>query len=165
MQLILFLILSWYNSFYSSNHPGAKQLALNWIESILPPKQQRRPLPSLLSLSFFYALFTATVRQNAVCHTKEYNPNQCGSCGPSTYHCFTLTKIILKQYTKKLLCIGGLRLFYGSNFSQSCGPGLDHRPRKLYKKQCVSHTRTWQFLRGLGNKPHGPPPPNKDQYS
>ena len=27
------------------------------IESILSPKQQRRPLPSLLSLSFFYAFY------------------------------------------------------------------------------------------------------------
>ena len=33
-----------------------KKLARQGIESILSPKQQRRPLPSLLSLSFFYDL-------------------------------------------------------------------------------------------------------------
>ena len=42
------------NASLSSNHPGAKLLAWQWIESILSPKQQWRPLPSLLSLSFFF---------------------------------------------------------------------------------------------------------------
>ena len=44
----LFLILSRCSSFYSLNCPGAKQLALQGIESILSPKPQRRPCP------FFY---------------------------------------------------------------------------------------------------------------
>ena len=55
------------NSSFSSYHSGAihpfphiilvseKLVQLN-IEKILSPKQQRRPLPSLLSLSFFYAV-------------------------------------------------------------------------------------------------------------
>ena len=42
-------------------------LARQGIESILFPKQQRRPLPSLLSLSFFYAPITLGVdRQDGV---------------------------------------------------------------------------------------------------
>ena len=44
------------NSSYSSIRPSAKQLARQGIESILSPKQKRRPLPSLLSLSFFYVV-------------------------------------------------------------------------------------------------------------
>ena len=43
-----FFILSRCNSSYSLNCPGAKQLALQGIESILSPKPQRRPCP------FFY---------------------------------------------------------------------------------------------------------------
>ena len=50
----------WYEEsdefFLSSYHPGAKQLALQEIEYILSPKQQWRPLPSLLYKSFFYAV-------------------------------------------------------------------------------------------------------------
>ena len=42
------------NSSLSSNHPGAKLRSRQRIESILSPKQQPRPLPSLLSLFFFY---------------------------------------------------------------------------------------------------------------
>ena len=41
------------NSSLSSNHPDAKQLLQQAIESILSPNRQRRLLPSLLSLSFF----------------------------------------------------------------------------------------------------------------
>ena len=37
---------------------GAKQLALRWTEAILSPKQQRRPLPSLLPFSFVYGFCT-----------------------------------------------------------------------------------------------------------
>ena len=44
----------------SSNHLGAKSVARQGIESILFPKQQRRPQPSLLYKSFFYA-YTGTV--------------------------------------------------------------------------------------------------------
>ena len=40
----------------SSNHPGEKLLVWQRIESILSPKQQRRPLPSPLHLSLSYAL-------------------------------------------------------------------------------------------------------------
>ena len=43
-------------SSYSLNRPGEKYLARQGIESILSTKQQRRPLPSLLYKSFFYAL-------------------------------------------------------------------------------------------------------------
>ena len=43
-------------SSFSSYHPGAKQLAWQGIESILSPKQQRRHLPFLLYLSFFYSI-------------------------------------------------------------------------------------------------------------
>ena len=48
---------SWCNSSYSSNHPSAKtaRAARNLINSAPSPhKQQRRPVPSHLSLSFFY---------------------------------------------------------------------------------------------------------------
>ena len=38
------------------NHPVGKYLVRQGIESIPSSKQQRRPLPSLLSLSFFYAV-------------------------------------------------------------------------------------------------------------
>ena len=44
-----------YPFFYSSvtsNHPGAKSVVRQGIEPILFPKQQRRPLPSLLYKSF-----------------------------------------------------------------------------------------------------------------
>ena len=55
-----FIPLSRLYSFYHflQNHPGGKyqHIVRQGIESILSPKQQRRPLPSLLSLSFFYAL-------------------------------------------------------------------------------------------------------------
>ena len=54
VQFILFFISSWCNSSYSSNHPGTKQLAWQGIKSILSTKQQRRPLPSLLSLSLLH---------------------------------------------------------------------------------------------------------------
>ena len=43
--------------FYSSfslNHPVAKSVVRHGIEYFPSPKQQRRPLPSLLYLSFFY---------------------------------------------------------------------------------------------------------------
>ena len=48
------------NSIYSihpflQNHPGAKYLLRQGIELIPSPKQQRRPLPSPLSLSLFCA--------------------------------------------------------------------------------------------------------------
>ena len=42
------------NSCYSSKSSWAKQVARQDIELILPPKQQRRPLPFLLYKSFFY---------------------------------------------------------------------------------------------------------------
>ena len=41
-------------SSHYSIQPGAKQLVRQGIESIPPPKQQRRPLPSIPYLSFFY---------------------------------------------------------------------------------------------------------------
>ena len=41
-----------YSSF-SSNHPGRKYIVRQRIESISSPKQQRRPLPSILYLSFY----------------------------------------------------------------------------------------------------------------
>ena len=62
------------NSSFSSYHSGAihpfphiilvseKLVRLN-IEKILSPKQQRRPLPSLLSLSFFYEYLLAHLRR------------------------------------------------------------------------------------------------------
>ena len=56
VHLILFFKFSWCNSSYSSIRPCAKLLARQGIESILSPKQKRRPLPSLLSLSFFYVV-------------------------------------------------------------------------------------------------------------
>ena len=43
------------NSTFSSKSTEAKQLARQGIEYILAPKQTRRPLPLLLSPSFFYA--------------------------------------------------------------------------------------------------------------
>ena len=39
------------NSSYSSNHPGAKSVVRHGSEWIPPSKQQRRPLPFLLSVS------------------------------------------------------------------------------------------------------------------
>ena len=50
----IFFNSSWCKSAYSSNRPGAKELARQGIEAILSPKKQRRPLPSLLYKSFFY---------------------------------------------------------------------------------------------------------------
>ena len=41
---------------------SAKQQARQGIEYILPPKQKRRPLPLLLSLSFFYCMPITTVQ-------------------------------------------------------------------------------------------------------
>ena len=38
-------------------YPGTKLLAQQGIESIMYPEQQQRPLPSLLSSSFFYGMF------------------------------------------------------------------------------------------------------------
>ena len=46
-------VILFYSSFYS-NHPGGKQLVSQGIESIPSPNEQRRPLPSLLSLFLFY---------------------------------------------------------------------------------------------------------------
>ena len=57
---------SWCNSSFYSKSSQAKQLAWQRIEYILSPKQQRRPLSSLLSLSFFYG-------QMAL-HTSGQNP-------------------------------------------------------------------------------------------
>ena len=37
-------------------YPGTKLLAQQGIESIMYPEQQQRPLPSLLSSSFFYGM-------------------------------------------------------------------------------------------------------------
>ena len=42
-------------SSFSSNHPGATCIASVVRQGIVSPKQQGRPLPSLLYLSFFYA--------------------------------------------------------------------------------------------------------------
>ena len=53
----MFYNSSWCNSAYSSNRPVAKYLARQGIETIQPPKKQRRPLPSLLYKSFFYDLY------------------------------------------------------------------------------------------------------------
>ena len=52
-EFFLFFKSSWCNSSYSSNPSSAKQLARQGIEYIQSPKQQRRPLPFLLYLSFF----------------------------------------------------------------------------------------------------------------
>ena len=48
------------NSTVSSKSTEAKQLARQGIEQNLPPKQTRRPLLLILSLSFFYALYVCT---------------------------------------------------------------------------------------------------------
>ena len=53
-ELILFFKLFWCNSSYSSNRPSAKLLTWRGIQQILYPKQQLRPLPFHLYLSFFY---------------------------------------------------------------------------------------------------------------
>ena len=45
---------NWLDSSYFSKTTQAKQLARLGFEQILPPKQTGRPLPSLLSPSFFY---------------------------------------------------------------------------------------------------------------
>ena len=44
------------NPFLLQHHPGGKYLVRQGIESIPSRKPHRRPLPSLLFLSFFYAL-------------------------------------------------------------------------------------------------------------
>ena len=55
-EFILFFKSSWCNSSFTSNPPSGQQLRVlpQGIEYILSPKQQRRPLAFLLSLSFFY---------------------------------------------------------------------------------------------------------------
>ena len=59
MQFILFFKSSWCNSSYSSNRPVAKRLVRQGIETNhYPLKQLRRPLNSLLYLSFFSMLPT-----------------------------------------------------------------------------------------------------------
>ena len=63
LQFILFFISSWGNSSFSSNRLGAKLQARQRNESILSPKQQRRPLPSLLSLSFFYGTWSHSLHR------------------------------------------------------------------------------------------------------
>ena len=68
------------NSSYCSNRPGEKQLARQRIGLILPPKQQRLPLPSLLSSTFFYVggagcreeQFDCTAMQNVYVYMYEY---------------------------------------------------------------------------------------------
>ena len=55
----VFFISSWCISSYSSNQPGAKLLAWQRNETILPLKQQRRPLPALLYLYFWWISFFA----------------------------------------------------------------------------------------------------------
>ena len=45
---------SWCNSSYDSKSSKTKQLARHGFLWILTPKQKRRPLPFLMSLSFFY---------------------------------------------------------------------------------------------------------------
>ena len=50
----LFFNSSWCNSAYSLNRPVAKYLARRGIEANLSPQKQRRLLPFLLHISFFY---------------------------------------------------------------------------------------------------------------
>ena len=52
---------SWCNSSYYSKSSQAKKLAQLGMEYILPPKQKRRPLPFLLSSSFFYSIISTGV--------------------------------------------------------------------------------------------------------
>ena len=57
------------DSSFSCKWTEAKQLTRQGIEHILPPKQTRRPLPSLLILSFFYGTYTRTSNWHRNKHT------------------------------------------------------------------------------------------------
>ena len=57
----------WLNSSYSSKKTKAKQLAQQEIEQIPPPNQTRRPLPWLLSPTFFYALSQPLPGNQTIC--------------------------------------------------------------------------------------------------
>ena len=49
-------ISSWCNSSYNSNRPVQNSLRGKELNKFFPPKQKRRPLPFLLSSSFFYGM-------------------------------------------------------------------------------------------------------------
>ena len=74
-MFILFWRIGWIHPFLS-NHPGAihpfiqnrPRLARQGIEQILSPKQKRRSLPFLLSLSFFYESSIADPEQVGADH-------------------------------------------------------------------------------------------------
>ena len=51
---VKFMNIKWAANGWSSKSTEAKQLSRQGIEQNLPPKQTRRPLPWLLSPSFFY---------------------------------------------------------------------------------------------------------------
>ena len=56
-------------SIYPSNYPGGKYQVRQRIEAIPSPKQQRRPLLALLSLSFFYGSDAPKSRFRTVLYT------------------------------------------------------------------------------------------------
>ena len=70
----------------SSNHPVGIKLVRQGIESILSPKQQRRPLPALLSLSFFYAPYPSMyicISYNCSCPGSGRLTCRCSPATPS----------------------------------------------------------------------------------
>ena len=65
----------------SSNHPGAKSLVRQGIDSIPSPNQQRRPFPSLLSdsSSMPWTLCVQCIRSGPIFGLKKpvYSPHHC----------------------------------------------------------------------------------------
>ena len=92
------------NSTYSSKKTQAKQLARQGIEQILPPKQTRRPLPCLLSPSFFYGsrvhdFIQILFKRNSLLHlilANEWTRQKITLINCSKYQCLGIIWVMVK---------------------------------------------------------------------
>ena len=72
-----------------------------------------------------------------ICEAAVQNPNQHSPSGPYMFHIFTdyVNYIQIKIWRKYCVCAASRD--FGSHLAHSCGPEMEHRPRKLELKKCI----------------------------
>ena len=95
-----------FNLFFKSTE--AKQLAQQGIEQILPPKKVRRPLPLLLSPSFFYAVCVQWIK--IIWNSQAAKKDRSLSTPPSILWpcCYTTPKYWLSELHQPTGCPGNI---------------------------------------------------------
>ena len=81
-----------------------------------------------------------------ICEAAVQNPNQHSPSGPYMFHIFTdyVNYIQIKIWRKYCVCAASRD--FGSHLAHSCGPEMEHRPRKLELKNVSEAVSYIQYM-------------------